>query len=194
MATIFDTATRQYTYTEFLQLSEELLAEHKTTGDNQSEEYLHYARLNLQRMKRLNKTFILEDRFAERMKKTTSQKWYVITEAWCGDGAQTLPVINQLAIAGDIPLQIILRDENPGIMEQYLSGNSKSIPVFVAFDKNDVQLFRWGPRPATAQQLMAAWRSNPDAKTFEQFEEELHLWYTRDKGAETLSELMRLIP
>lgn len=194
MPNIFDTASRRYSYQEFLQLSEDLLSENKTTGDNQSEEYVHYARLNLQRMKRLNKTFILEDSFAEKMKRAALQKWFVITEAWCGDGAQTLPVINQLAIAGNIPLQIVLRDDNPQIMNLYLTGNSKSIPVFVAFDEGDTQLFRWGPRPATAQQMMSEWRTNPEAKTFEQFEEELHRWYTKDKGAETLSELMHIIP
>lgn len=48
MNTIFETAKRSFTYRAFNQLVETLLAEGKTTGNNQSSEYLFYAKLNLQ--------------------------------------------------------------------------------------------------------------------------------------------------
>ena len=39
-----------FTYPEFVQFTEKLVGENRTTGANQSEEYLGYTRLNLQRM------------------------------------------------------------------------------------------------------------------------------------------------
>jgi len=45
-----------FTYPEFVQFTEQLVQGNRTTGANQSEEYLGYTRLNLQRMGRWNKT------------------------------------------------------------------------------------------------------------------------------------------
>jgi hypothetical protein len=39
--------------------------------------------------------------------------WLVISEGWCGDAAQLLPIINKMAVeSGKIDLRIVLRDEN----------------------------------------------------------------------------------
>lgn len=193
--TIFNTATRQFHYEAFLELAAALLEEHKTTGDNQSEEYLHYSKLNLQRMKRWNKTYSLPEDFKAQLQSVPPQHWFVITEAWCGDSAQNLPVIAKIAAAseGKITLKIVLRDENPDIINQYLTNGSKSIPVLAAFDQNGQLLFRWGPRPVAAQALMTAWKNDPNPKSFEDFELDMHHWYNQNKGVDTLRELSALL-
>ncbi len=195
MMTLFDTATQQFSYETFLNLAASLLKENKTTGNNQSDEYLHYSRLNLQRMKRWNKTYSLPEDFMEKLNHVAPQHWFVITEAWCGDSAQNLPVIAKIAASseGKISLKIVLRDDNPGIIDQYLTNGSKSIPILAAFGRNGNRIFRWGPRPEAAQALMAAWKNDPNPKSFEDFELEMHNWYHQNKGADTLAELSALL-
>src|ERR1700748_188896 len=89
--TIFDTASNIYTYTSFSDLLSVLLLEGKTTGENHSPEYLHYAKMNIQRMHRWYKTFELRPEVAEAIRTLPAQHWWVITEGWCGDSAQNLP-------------------------------------------------------------------------------------------------------
>jgi len=194
--TIFDTAKNIYTYTSFSDLLSVLLMEGKTTGENHSKEYLHYAKLNLQRMHRWDKTFELREDVVERINTAPHQNWWVITEGWCGDSAQNLPAIQKMVQTseGKIKLNIILRDENPEIMNQYLTnGHSRSIPILVAFDPQGNQLFRWGPRPQPAQELLQKWKDNPVPMPFEEFELEMHTWYTRDKGNALQDEILHLM-
>ena len=47
---------KSLSYAEYLKLTEELLSQGKTTGPNQSADYVHYTNLNFHRMKRLDKT------------------------------------------------------------------------------------------------------------------------------------------
>lgn len=193
---VFSTATRSYTYDQFLDLLDNLLTDGKTTGTNQSEEYLHYAKLNLQRMRRWNKTYEISEVLREKIKKQQPQEWWVITEGWCGDSAQNLPALVKMAMAssGKIRLRIVLRDENPEIMDRYLTnGTSRSIPILVAFDGQGQQRFRWGPRPEPAQELLLQWKSKAEPEPFEEFEKEMHTWYTQDKGRTLEAEIAALL-
>lgn len=182
-------------YTDYIQLLEDLFAEGKTTGKNQSEAMLEYASLNLQRMRRIQKTYhVSEETLSKLSTKNHQMIWLVITEGWCGDAAQNIPILNKLAEAIEgIDLQLILRDEHLDLMDQFLTEGSRSIPKLIAVDKNsrDV-LFTWGPRPAVAQQMMVDQKHNPTLSS-EEFKKSLHLWYARDKGASTEKELVDLI-
>src|SRR5258708_38830316 len=80
------------------------------------------------------------------------QSWLVLTEGWCGDAAQSLPVMQALAQLNPlIRLRTLLRDENLELMDQYLTnGVSRSIPKLFAMDTYSLTvLFTWSPRPAT---------------------------------------------
>jgi hypothetical protein len=113
----------------------------------------------------------------------------VITEDWCGDSAQNLPIFASLAsLNKNIDLRIVLRDENPDIMNHYLTnGISRSIPILVVFDKSGNELFRWGPRPEEARELVDELKSQGYEK--KEFLEKLHLWYARNRGKNTETEL-----
>jgi hypothetical protein len=80
----------------------------------------------------------------------------VITETWYGDSAQNLPIIAKAAeLNNKIDLRILLRDSNIDIIDHYLTnGQSRSIPILVAFDLDGNELFKWGPRPLTAKILV----------------------------------------
>lgn len=190
---IFKSAIQSYRFEEFLNLSEDLLSNNKTSGENQSEMYIHYTKLNLQRMKRWSKTFESDPKIITKIQSNPSQKWWVVTELWCGDSAQNLPLIAKLANDTGIELRIVLRDDNPQVIDKYLTNGSKSIPILVSFNDQDEQLFVWGPRPAAVQMLMAEWKANPGGKTFEDFELELHKWYADNKGVDFQKELSNLL-
>ncbi|MCU0402881.1 MAG: thioredoxin family protein, partial [Algoriphagus sp.] len=87
-----------FSYSEFVQFTQQLVEEKRTTGTNQSEAYLEYTRMCLQRMNRWNKTAKVSEKMTyliESIKE--SQIWLIITEAWCGDGAQSIPYLAKLA-------------------------------------------------------------------------------------------------
>ncbi|RQO31467.1 thioredoxin family protein [Taibaiella sp. KBW10] len=191
---IFKTALRNFDYTAFMQYAEEVITHNEAKDEKaEDEKYAFYTKLNYQRMKRWNKTFVPREDLITKLKAKPGQNWWLITEAWCGDSAQNLPVIAALAEAAAIPLTIVLRDENEAIINQYLTNGTKSIPVLVCFNDQDEMLFRWGPRPEGAQALMNDWKADPKGRDFEAFELEMHQWYTKDKGSQTQDELADLV-
>lgn len=181
------------TYTEYLELTDNLLSQGKTTGANQSEEMVEYTSLNQVRMKRINKTVALREESIEIIN-GLSRKIDVlaISEPWCGDAAQIVPVINRLVESSDfMNLRIVLRDENPELMDQFLTNGGKGIPIFVLIDaeSGDV-LGHWGPRPAEMQQRVMDRKNDPNATPYSEFVKEVQLWYARDKTASTQREFL----
>ncbi len=143
-------------YDGYMQLSELLVSEERTSGPNQSAPYIHFTKLNFQRMKRLNKTVEIPAHLAELLKqKSNNWRWITITEPWCGDAAQCVPAIEKLALAaGGIETHYILRDEHLEIMDAYLTNGGRAIPKLICLDENGAEVFTWGPRPAVIQEVM----------------------------------------
>ncbi len=183
-------------YAMYLKLVEQLVNFGLTTGENQTEALAGFTALNLKRMQRIDKTLKLSSQIVAAISELEqAQEWLLITEAWCGDSAQALPVISAMAAEskGKINLSIILRDENPELMAMHLTNGNKSIPKLVAFGKNQKELFTWGPRPYEAQQLLVNWKTNPNDRTWDDFEKELHTWYAKDKTQSIQQEFQGLI-
>ncbi|MCU0391582.1 MAG: thioredoxin family protein [Thermoflexibacter sp.] len=173
-----------FSYQQFITWVSELVANKKTSGNNQSEALIGFTALNQKRMERIYKTTQISETLTSILLNIKEkQTWYVITEAWCGDSAQSLPVIAKLAdLAGEkVRLSIFLRDENPEWIEKYHTNGSKSIPKLISFDESGRELFTWGPRPKEAQEILLEWKANPHGRTWEDFEKELHTWYAKDK-------------
>ena len=116
---------------------------------------LHYLRYNWKRAKATEAAYSPSDELTAAVTSIDDpQLWMVITEPWCGDSAFNLPVIEAAAEANDqIKLRILHRDENLDIMDQYLTGESRSIPKLVAFSENGSERFQWGPRPKAGQKV-----------------------------------------
>jgi len=125
------------TYSVYLDLLKDLLSEGKTTGPNQDSGLIEYAKLNIQRMERIYKTVVINDELADKVKAITEkQTWICITEGWCGDAAQSVPLFERLAALNDnITLKIVLRDENLDLMDRYLTNGGRAIPVVLAITK-----------------------------------------------------------
>lgn len=178
---------RSFDYESYWNLIRDLISQKKTTGENHSEEFLQYTQINMRRSERVDKTLVLNDSLITRLKNIqTAQTWLVITEWWCGDSSQSLPVIAKMAtISPLIDLKIILRDENQDIIDLYLTNGGRSIPKLIAFRKDHEipgeEIFIWGPRPEIVQQMYTDFKAQPGEKDIHAFHEQIHLWYAKDK-------------
>jgi hypothetical protein len=181
-------------YAEYISLIDELLLEGKTTGPNQSEEMCHFGRLNRQRMKRLGNTFELNADLAEQVGKIERKMiWLIITEGWCGDAAQSVPVIEKIAHENsNIETRYLLRDENPELMDRYLTDNARSIPKMIALDAETLEeIGTWGPRPAEAMNYFYEMRESGLTKHV--MMEHIQRWYLRDKAQAIQKEFGELL-
>ncbi len=184
-----------YSFSAYMKLIESLLAENKTTGTDHSEFMVDYTKLNMQRMKRLEKTTLLVEELREQLEKLRKDMvWVVITEGWCGDAAQIVPVIAEIAKnSAKIKLSLILRDEHPDIMDQYLTNGGRSIPKLVCLEAGTLkELGSWGPRPAAAQEMIMEAKKNPDLSR-DEFIHKVHKWYADNKTLDTQHELLEKI-
>jgi hypothetical protein len=183
-----------YTYLEYKNLVKHLLAEGKSTGPNQSEALTNYSLLNDKRMKRLDKTIKLtETTQLEIAKVTQPQTWLVITEGWCGDAAQNLPVIDKMAsLNSNIELKLVLRDENLALMDLFLTNGGRSIPKLIILDKDVNVMNTWGPRPKVATKMVADYKAEHGALDAA-FKQDLQVWYNKDKGQSTQNDFVEMI-
>jgi len=183
-----------YSYPDYILLMELVVMERRTTGPKQSEELNEYTKLNLHRMQRLNKTVVLSERLKIAVKQIQApQRWYVLTEAWCGDAAQNIPILAAMAKLNPlIDLQLLLRDENPDLMDMYLTKGGRSIPKLIAVDSEYNEIFTWGPRPEGAQHLLEIYKENP-VKPYKEFSEDIQRWYVKDKTQSIQKELLTLL-
>ena len=181
-------------YQDYRNLIHQLLAEEKSTGPIQSEELTNYSLLNEARMKRLDKTIEIEDEIiAEFQKIDETQKWLVITESWCGDAAQNLPIIHKLAELNDkIELKLVLRDENLELMDLFLTNKSRSIPKVIILDNELNVLNTWGPRPSFATKMVHEYKEK-NGSLDAHFKQDLQVWYNKDKGKNVQEDFINLI-
>ncbi|ERI64555.1 MAG: thioredoxin family protein [Capnocytophaga sp.] len=178
-------------YKAFEDLIDRLLAEGKTTGEDQSEFMVSLTKLNRQRMKRIDNTLEFSpEQLAPFQQISKDQLWLVISEAWCADGAQIVPVLAKIAQSNPlIDLKIVLRDENPALMDQYLTNGGKAIPILIIADAKSLEVLHvWGPRPKVATQMVEAYKKE-HGKLTPEFKEELQKWYNQDKGQSILGDL-----
>ena len=171
------------TYEEYVKLIDDFLLEGKTTGPIQSEAMFGYGKLNRQRMQRLEKTVELADNVKAAAGKLNRKIiWLIITEGWCGDAAQNIPVIEKIAAESiNIETRYILRDENLELIDRYLTEGGRAIPKLIALDGETLQVLgSWGARPAAAQELYHQMKKQGIGKPL--IMENLQRWYNADKN------------
>ena len=115
----------------------------------------------------------------------------LIAEDWCGDASNTVPVMAKLGDAADgIDVRIIGRDDNPEMMDRYLTNGARSIPIAIMLDCDFNEIGHWGPRPTELQQWVM---DNKDRIPKEKRYPQVRRWYAKDKGVSTLRELLELL-
>lgn len=167
-------------FEEYLNMLEVLWAKGQTTGDEQSEGRLETAGLNINRMKRLIRQIKPDEDVLQEIPDHKGMRFLLIVEGWCGDAAQEVPIIENILGAKGWESRYILRDENPGIMDKFLTNGSRSIPVVIPLTEELVVAGEhWGPRPHVLQSQVQNWRKYLSSA---EWHKELHQWYAQNKG------------
>jgi hypothetical protein len=185
-------------YQTYRAMMDHLVAEGKTTGETQTQELLDYTRMNIRRMVRWDKTAVISPELQAILPTLPAQKWLILTEGWCGDAAQNVPMLVKIAEAcPQIELRLLLRDEHLDLMDLYLTNGGRSIPKLIAFEKPTTQadewkqFFHWGPRPEVAQTMVLQMKH--DKIPFAELAEKLHKWYSDDQHTHLQKEMVALL-
>jgi len=118
-------------------------------------------------------------------------KLLALSEDWCGDAVNTLPVIARLAREAGWDLRVLQRDANPDLMDAHLTdGRSRSIPVVIVYDPQLREVGWWGPRPEEIQKwILSEGLSMPSPERYKV----VRRWYAQDRGRTTLAELLEVV-
>jgi len=180
-------------YLTYRALVDQLLLEGKSTSEASYD--LHYTKMNVQRMTRVDKTASLTEELTAAIDSLKANyKFLVITEGWCGDAAQIVPVFNKIATAslGKIDLKFVLRDKNLPLIDAHLTNGGRAIPVLIVLNESvDQVLATWAPRPQVLQELLKEWKKETTEMPI--LAEKLHGWYAKDKTQSTQAELKVLL-
>lgn len=184
-----------FSYKQYRDLMQQLVEQGGTSGNEQSESFINFTKLNHQRMKRWEKTINIPDDIKERLKNFKgNETWVVIAESWCADGAHVIPVIQKIAeLIEDINLRLVLRDENEGLMNQFLTNGGRAIPKLIMIDNETGQVVgTYGPRPSVVTKIVEEFKQIHGRVTPE-FKEDLQRWYNGDKGQTIIDDLITLL-
>jgi hypothetical protein len=120
-------------------------------------------------------------------------RWHLValSEDWCGDAVNTLPVVARLAESVGWDLRVVSRDANPDLMDAHLTnGRSRSIPVVIVYDEDFREVGWWGPRPGEIQKwVLSEGLAMPSPERYKV----VRRWYAEDKGRTTLRELLEVL-
>jgi hypothetical protein len=188
---IKESLARAISYGDYRAMVTQLALENKSTGPVQNEDLANYTLLNDKRMKRLDKTLKLRDIVVSEIKKIEKKfTFLVLTESWCGDAAQTLPVMNKIAeLNTHIDFKVVLRDENLALMNFFLTNGTLSIPKLIILDDAFNVIGEWGSRPKEANLLVQDYKKEHGSLSPE-FKQDLQMWYTKDKGESTARDIL----
>ena len=192
--TIETSLDKSMSYSQYVELIENLVIQNATTGNDKTQEQVEFTKLNERRVKRWNKTLKIAEETQHKVKKYNKKTtWLVLTESWCGDAAHIVPVINKVAeLNSNINFRLVLRDENEGLMNEFLTNGGKAIPKLIALDEQNEVIGEFGSRPRIATQLVEEYKREYGMLTPE-FKQDLQVWYNKDKGESTVEDLLGLL-
>jgi hypothetical protein len=192
--TIQKALQNSFSYDDYRKQITHLISVGKSTGHEQSKDLLHYSELNETRMNRLEKTIVVLPEIINKLQSLDKKYiWLVLSEGWCGDAAQIVPVIHKMAEVTDkIELKIALRDDNDVVMQHFLTNGGKAIPKLIVLDAESLEVVAdWGPRPYDAKQLIIDYKATHGVVD-ETAKIELQKWYLHDKGVSIQQEIVEM--
>lgn len=180
-----------YTYEGYRELVARLAATGDTTGPEKSAERIDFTKLNSQRMHRLDKTIVLAQNTLQSLNTLRCRiNWLVLSESWCGDAAQNVPVLAKMAEASPfIELRVILRDEHLDIMDQFLTNGGRAIPKLIILNHEFKVTGAWGPRPSEIQAMVMENRRTGGVP-YSEFALTVQKWYLENKGVALQREML----
>lgn len=189
---LLDFIQKGYNFENYLERIEDELEEQIELDD--PKDYVQYYAINLQRMRRIKKTFKYNPGLEKRAKSlNTDLKFLIISEGWCGDASQILPVVDTLANTMNIESRIVFRDENLDLMEDFKTNGTLSIPIIIGVTPEGEEALRFGPRTAKGMEFTNRFKQDPDKYSKNDFHEDLQRHYNDNHGQDIIIEILDLI-
>jgi hypothetical protein len=115
----------------------------------------------------------------------------VLSEDWCGDSVNILPIVAKLTESvSNMDMRILPRDQNLDIMDSHLTGKSRSIPIVILLNKKFEECGWWGPRPGPLQKwVVEKGMLLPKDERYK----EIRTFYARDHGLTTMDEIVSML-
>ena len=183
-------------YADYRQLIATRLKEKRSTAplETDTDYLIRYSRRNQRQMKKLEGTIELQPELVRLLQDWHKPMyWLVLTEGWCPDAGNLLPYVE--AISAEVPVietRYVLRDENPELMDRFLTRGARAIPKLIAFEPGTGEvLFTWGPRPEPAQAIVIAAKAHGTDKSLTS--ERIKKWYETDRGQTLQNEFRELL-
>ncbi|WP_425076684.1 thioredoxin family protein [Psychroserpens sp. S379A] len=192
---INDSLKKGISYKDYRNLVRDLVEKESTSGNDKTEALVNYTMLNDRRMKRWDKTIKLSEDLKERISNFKGNvTWLVITESWCGDAAHVVPVLNKIAEQSEnIDFKLVFRDENPELMDQFLTNGGRAIAKLIMIDNATGEVLNtFGPRPSEATQMVIDYKTKHGSLTPE-FKEDLQVWYNKNKGQNIVDDILAML-
>lgn len=192
---INDSLKKGISYEDYRNLVRDLVEKESTSGNDKTEALVNYTMLNDRRMKRWDKTIKLSEDLKERISNFKGNvTWLVITESWCGDAAHVVPVLNKIAEQSEnIDFKLVFRDENPELMDQFLTNGGRAIAKLIMIDNATGEVLNtFGPRPSEATQMVVDYKTKHGSLTPE-FKENLQVWYNKNKGQNIVDDILAML-
>ncbi|MCO6461688.1 MAG: thioredoxin family protein [Saprospiraceae bacterium] len=176
-------------FARYLEKAKSDLAEMTDEKDSEMKEYY---KLGIQRMERMMERYVpAEEHKAILNQKKFDGKILIISEPWCGDASQVVPVLTKFF--QDQNVRITYRDQESSLIDDYLTNGAKSIPVVIIMNNEYEVISTWGARPKFGKELLTKHKENPELYTKDQFHNDLQVYYARNKGYDTIKEIVDLI-
>lgn len=140
----------------------------ETLGDQKSLYELHYKKATV----------------SSRLNNFSNIKILIITESWCSDSTAMIPVLQKIFLDRDAEIRISVRDENPELMDNFLTNGKRAIPIVIVLNSSGELLLRYGPRPEAVQNIFEAHRDDIEKGRIEKKEvsRKIRNFYAKDRG------------
>ena len=190
--TLLDYIKKGYSFDQYLERIEDELEEQIELDD--PKELVPLFAMNLKQSRDIRKNFRYNPGMEKKAKSYNADlKILVISEGWCEDAAQIVPIVDRLAETIGVELKIVLRDENLALMEEYHTDGSFSVPMVIGVTPEGEEAFRFGPRPAKAMVFTNRFKKDPDKYSKDDFIEDLDRFYLENHGQDIITEILELV-
>jgi len=104
-----------------------------------------------------------EKEFFESLQYRDDIRCLILAADWCGDVVRNVPVVFRALEAASIDTEVLIMEQFPEVMDQFLTMGGRSVPIVIFADTGGYVLGQWGPRPSDVQAHMIRFKEeNPD--------------------------------
>jgi hypothetical protein len=182
-------------YEAYINLTKEIVKSTNPPEMYRDDKMMRYTTDNLERMLQLNDTIEIQSKLYNELQQSTAKWiWVCITEPWCGDASQIVPILHLISTSSDrVEFKILLRDNHNNVMDNYLTNGGRSIPKLICLKADDlIEVGTWGPRPAILQEIVVD-KLNDPSLSFGDKVRMVHSWYGENKGEAIQHEFIDLV-